>query len=93
MGGRTPLGFIESLQVADFCKDLGFYGTYSGSQKSEVCPMPYALCPMPYALCPVLPHLSEKGYISNFVMNCVPTGDLQLGEIKSVETMIKNEKH
>ena len=22
---------------------------YSGSQKSEVCPMPYALCPMPYA--------------------------------------------
>jgi len=37
--------------------------TYSGSQKSEVCPMPYALCPMPYALCPVVPHLSEKGYI------------------------------
>jgi len=35
---------------------------YSGSQKSEVCPMPYALCPMPYALCPVVPHLSEKGY-------------------------------
>jgi hypothetical protein len=28
MGGRTPLGFIESLQVADFYKDLGFYGTY-----------------------------------------------------------------
>jgi hypothetical protein len=26
--------------------------------------MPYALCPMPYALCPVVPHLSEKGYIS-----------------------------
>jgi len=26
---------------------------YSGSQKSEVCPMPYALCPMPYALCPM----------------------------------------
>jgi len=24
MGGRTPRGFIESLQVADFCKDLGF---------------------------------------------------------------------
>ena len=22
-------------------------GSYSGSQKSEVCPMPYALCPMP----------------------------------------------
>ena len=39
--------------------------SYSGSQKSEVCPMPYALCPMPYALCPVVPHLSEKGYISN----------------------------
>ncbi|TAF05694.1 MAG: histidine kinase [Oscillatoriales cyanobacterium] len=26
---------------------------YSGSRKSEVCPMPYALCPMPYALCPM----------------------------------------
>ena len=38
-------------------------GSYSGSQKSEVCPMPYALCPMTYALCPVVPHLSEKGYI------------------------------
>ncbi|MGB7708564.1 MAG: hypothetical protein WBL95_03280 [Microcoleus sp.] len=25
---------------------------------------PYALCPMPHALCPVVPHLSEKGYIS-----------------------------
>jgi len=24
MGGRTPRGFIESLQVAYFCKDLGF---------------------------------------------------------------------
>jgi len=24
-----------------------FERTYSGSQKSEVCPMPYALCPMP----------------------------------------------
>jgi hypothetical protein len=36
--------------------------TYSGSQKSEVCPMPDAQCPMPYALCPVVPHLSEKGY-------------------------------
>jgi hypothetical protein len=31
---------------------------YSGSQKSEVCPMPYALCPMPYALCP-MPHALE----------------------------------
>jgi len=31
--------------------------------------------------------------ISGFVMNCVPTGELQLGEIKSVETMIKNEKN
>jgi len=30
---------------------------YSGSQKSQVCPMPYALCP-------VVPHLSEKGYRS-----------------------------
>jgi hypothetical protein len=28
MGGRTPLAFIESLQVANFCKDLGFHGTY-----------------------------------------------------------------
>jgi hypothetical protein len=36
--------------------------TYSGSQKSEVCPMPYALCPMPYAR--RVPHLSEKGYTS-----------------------------
>jgi hypothetical protein len=27
------------------------------------------------------------------VIYCLPTGDLQLGEIKSVETMIKNEKH
>jgi hypothetical protein len=26
--------------------------------------MPYALCPMPYALCPIVPHLSEKGYIT-----------------------------
>ena len=25
------------------------FWVYSGSQKSEVCPMPYALCPMPYA--------------------------------------------
>ena len=34
--------------------------TYSGSQKSEVCPMPYALCPMPYAyaLCP-MPYAHE----------------------------------
>jgi len=29
-----------------------FIHHYSGSQKSEVCPIPYALCPMPYALCP-----------------------------------------
>ena len=29
--------------------------SYAGSQKSEVCPMPYALCP-------VVPHLSDKGY-------------------------------
>jgi hypothetical protein len=27
------------------------------------------------------------------VINCLPTGGLELGEIKSVETMIKNEKH
>ncbi len=38
---------------------------YSGSQKSEVCPMPYALCPMLYALCRIVPHLSEKGYRLN----------------------------
>ena len=39
--------------------------TYSGSQKSEVCPMPYALCPMPYALCPMpmsTSYESSKGY-------------------------------
>ena len=39
---------------------------YSGSQKSEVCPMPYALCPMPYALCPMptrTSYESSKGYI------------------------------
>ena len=30
--------------------------------------MPYALCPMPYALCPMpdIPHLFEKGYISQY---------------------------
>jgi len=27
--------------------------SYSGSQKSDDSPMPYALCPMPYALCPM----------------------------------------
>jgi hypothetical protein len=27
------------------------------------------------------------------VIKCLPTGALGLGEIKSVETMIKNEKH
>jgi hypothetical protein len=26
--------------------------------------MTYALCPMPYALSTVVPHLSEKGYLS-----------------------------
>ncbi len=39
------------------------------------CPMPCAgqcparanaQCPMPHAPCPVVPHLSEKGYISSF---------------------------
>ena len=39
-----------------------------------LCPMPYALCPMPYALCPVpyarrVPHVTEKGYISNSEMS------------------------
>ena len=29
-----------------------------------LCPMPYALCPMPYALCQIVPHVTEKGYIS-----------------------------
>ena len=36
-------------------KELNIYcvvANYSGSQKSEVCPMPYALYPIPYALCP-----------------------------------------
>ena len=49
---------------------------YSGSQKSEVCPMPYALCPMPYALCP-MPYAQSylifrsKGYtISKPNFNC-----------------------
>jgi len=33
-------------------RNVEFYPpTYSGSQKSEDSPMPYALCPMPYALC------------------------------------------
>jgi hypothetical protein len=26
--------------------------------------MPYALCPMPYALCQIVPHVTEKGYIT-----------------------------
>jgi hypothetical protein len=34
---------------------------YSGSQKSEVSPMPYALCPMPYARSYLIFRL--KGYI------------------------------
>ena len=34
---------------------------YSGSQKSEVCPMPYALCPMPYAHEYLI--FRSKGYI------------------------------
>ena len=58
----------ESEILAELQKQRYIYQEtkYSGSQKSEVCPMPYALCPMPYALCPVVPHLSEKGYISIF---------------------------
>ena len=40
-----------------------YFPIYSGSQKSEVCPMPYALCPMPYGQCPRTPHVTEKGYI------------------------------
>jgi len=28
MGGITPLDFIESLQLADFYKNLDFYLTY-----------------------------------------------------------------
>jgi len=45
---------------------LGGYvpARYSGSQKSEVCPMPYALCPMPYALCPWVPHMRARKAIS-----------------------------
>ena len=34
------LFFVALLMLAS--------GMYSLSQKSEVCPMPYALCPMPY---------------------------------------------
>ena len=37
---------------------------YSGSQESEVCPMPYALCPMPYAR--RVPHVTEKNYTKCF---------------------------
>ncbi|WP_445250197.1 pentapeptide repeat-containing protein [Microcoleus sp. OTE_8_concoct_300] len=43
-------------------REANFVNTYSGSQKSEVCPMPYALCPMPYALCPVLIFLRKAIY-------------------------------
>ena len=45
----------RSLTVSLFIESTG-RSLYSGSQKSEVCSMPYALCP-------VVPHLSEKGYI------------------------------
>ena len=57
------MGFSGLNWVAIACKPIAlnkqlpilyfFRLTYSGSQKSEVCPMPYALCPMPYALCPM----------------------------------------
>jgi len=33
-----------------------------------LCPMPYALCPMPYALCQIVPHVTEKGYTSMFLI-------------------------
>lgn len=41
MGGIAPLSFINSLPLADLCKDLGFYLTYShcydiDSQKYQV---------------------------------------------------------
>ena len=43
---------------------------YSGSQKSEVCPMPYALCPMPYALCPWVPHMRDRKAILLVCLLC-----------------------
>jgi hypothetical protein len=43
------LGLYKRDAISDESVDNN---DYSGSQKSEVCPMPYALCPMPYALCP-----------------------------------------
>jgi putative transposase len=41
--------------------------------------MPYALCPMPYALCPIVPHLSEKGYISGMMRRCRAKVDKKTG--------------
>jgi hypothetical protein len=49
---------------------------YSGSQESEVCPMPclanalFGQCPvwpMPNALSQIVPHVTEKGYINEDV--------------------------
>jgi len=58
-----PLSFLSKnlYNAANYICRQYFFATgkkysltdlYSGSQKSEVCPMPYALCPMPYALGP-----------------------------------------
>jgi hypothetical protein len=55
------IGFCQGEIVGNVDRNLHDL-RYSGSQKSEVCPMPYALFPMPYSLFPVVPHLSEKGY-------------------------------
>ena len=41
-------------------EQLAINNYYSGSQESEVCPMPHAPCPMPYAR--RVPHVTEKGY-------------------------------
>gem|GEM_PF-3423044 len=47
------------------CPESTHTVSYSGSQKSEVCPMPYALCPMPYAHEYLI--FRSKGYKSNGV--------------------------
>ena len=32
------------------------------------CPMPNAQCPMPNAQCQIVPHVTEKGYTSMFLI-------------------------
>ena len=43
------------------------------------CPMPNAQCPMPNAQCPIVPHVTEKGYISQELVKF----DTQLTLVKS----------